>query len=100
VLAALILVAAVANLNLSVANVALPSIVQHFDSSQTTQRPPDRRNQPPLDHALGVMTVVALIVTPILLLYGRWTYYVFRHRLGGDEHAVDAVELVARKTGV
>ena len=32
---ALILVAAVANLNLSVANVALPSIGQHFDSSQT-----------------------------------------------------------------
>src|SRR2546426_5918890 len=36
VLIALILVAAVANLNLSVANVALPSIGQHFDSSQTT----------------------------------------------------------------
>ena len=36
VLAALILVAAVANLNLSVANVALPSIGKHFDSSQTT----------------------------------------------------------------
>ena len=36
VLVALILVAAVANLNLSVANVALPSIGEHFDSSQTT----------------------------------------------------------------
>ncbi|OLT53078.1 MFS transporter [Cellulosimicrobium sp. CUA-896] len=35
VLAALIAVAAVANLNLSVANVALPSIGQAFDSSQT-----------------------------------------------------------------
>ncbi len=35
VLTSLILVAAVANLNLSVANVALPSIAQHFDSSQT-----------------------------------------------------------------
>jgi MFS family permease len=34
-LATLILVAAVANLNLSVANVALPSIGEHFDSSQT-----------------------------------------------------------------
>ena len=32
----LILVAAVANLNLSVANVALPSIGTHFDSGQTT----------------------------------------------------------------
>src|SRR5262249_43803694 len=36
VLAALIIVAAVANLNLSVANVALPDIGKHFDSSQTT----------------------------------------------------------------
>ncbi len=36
VLVSLILVAAVANLNLSVANVALPSIGQSFDSSQTT----------------------------------------------------------------
>src|SRR4051794_21887718 len=35
VLVALILVAAVANLNLAVANVALPSIGEHFDSSQT-----------------------------------------------------------------
>ncbi|MFF4579827.1 MFS transporter [Streptomyces sp. NPDC001373] len=36
VLAALIVVAGVANLNLSVANVALPSIGRAFDSSQTT----------------------------------------------------------------
>ena len=35
VLVSLILVAGVANLNLSVANVALPSIGRHFDSSQT-----------------------------------------------------------------
>src|SRR5215813_3375247 len=36
VLLSLILVAGVANLNLSVANVALPDIGKHFDSSQTT----------------------------------------------------------------
>src|SRR5690242_3046776 len=36
VLCALIIVAGVANLNLSVANVALPDIGKHFDSSQTT----------------------------------------------------------------
>jgi MFS transporter, DHA2 family, multidrug resistance protein len=36
VLASLIIVAAVANLNLAVANVALPDIAQAFDSSQTT----------------------------------------------------------------
>jgi cytochrome bd ubiquinol oxidase subunit II len=50
-------------------------------------------------YALGVMTVVALIMTPIVLLYQGWTYYVFRHRLGGDEHAADPVELVPRQTG-
>jgi MFS family permease len=36
VLVALIVVAGLANLNLSVANVALPDIGKHFDSSQTT----------------------------------------------------------------
>jgi MFS transporter, DHA2 family, multidrug resistance protein len=36
VLVSLIVVAGVANLNLSVANVALPEIGKHFDSSQTT----------------------------------------------------------------
>src|SRR3954470_15542666 len=36
VLIALIVVAGVANLNLSVANVALPDIGRHFDASQTT----------------------------------------------------------------
>ena len=36
VLVALILVAGVANVNLSVANVALPTIGKEFDSSQTT----------------------------------------------------------------
>jgi cytochrome bd ubiquinol oxidase subunit II len=50
-------------------------------------------------YALAVMTVVALIIAPIVLLYQGWTYYVFRHRLGGDEHRADPVELVARKTG-
>jgi cytochrome d ubiquinol oxidase subunit II len=34
-------------------------------------------------YALTVMTVVALIFVPIVLLYQGWTYYVFRHRLGG-----------------
>ena len=34
------------------------------------------------NYALKVMTVVALIVTPVVLLYQGWTYYVFRGRLG------------------
>jgi cytochrome bd ubiquinol oxidase subunit II len=35
-------------------------------------------------YALTVMTVVALLVTPVVLLYQGWTYYVFRKRLGGE----------------
>src|SRR5438034_2660240 len=35
-------------------------------------------------YALAVMTVVALVFTPIVLLYQGWTYYVFRRRVGGQ----------------
>jgi cytochrome d ubiquinol oxidase subunit II len=35
-------------------------------------------------YALQVMTVVAVIFVPIVLLYQGWTYYVFRARLGGE----------------
>jgi cytochrome d ubiquinol oxidase subunit II len=39
-------------------------------------------------YALAVMSVVALIFVPLVLLYQGWTYYVFRHRVGGGQ--VDA----------
>jgi cytochrome bd ubiquinol oxidase subunit II len=35
-------------------------------------------------YALAVMTVVAVIFVPIVLLYQGWTYYVFRHRVVGE----------------
>jgi len=38
-------------------------------------------------YALSVMTVVAVICVPIVLLYQGWTYYVFRRRLGGGRGA-------------
>jgi cytochrome d ubiquinol oxidase subunit II len=38
-------------------------------------------------YALQVMSVVALILVPLVLLYQGWTYYVFRHRLGGEPEA-------------
>ena len=34
-------------------------------------------------YALQVITVAAVIFTPLVLLYQGWTYYVFRRRLGG-----------------
>ncbi|HKE77991.1 MAG TPA: cytochrome d ubiquinol oxidase subunit II [Solirubrobacteraceae bacterium] len=36
-------------------------------------------------YALVVITVVAAIFTPLVLLYQGWTYHVFRERLGGEE---------------
>ena len=36
------------------------------------------------DYALKVMSVVALICVPLILLYQGWTYHVFRHRLGSE----------------
>jgi cytochrome d ubiquinol oxidase subunit II len=37
------------------------------------------------NYSLKVMTVTALLLTPLVLLYQGWTYYVFRHRLGDEE---------------
>ena len=37
------------------------------------------------DYTLKVMSVVALIVAPVVLLYQAWTYRVFRARVGGEE---------------
>ena len=36
-------------------------------------------------YTLAVMSVVALIVAPVVLLYQAWTYHVFRARVGGEE---------------
>jgi cytochrome d ubiquinol oxidase subunit II len=36
-------------------------------------------------YTLQVMTIVALIFVPIILLYQGWTYWVFRKRIGREE---------------
>ena len=38
-------------------------------------------------YALQVITIVAAIFTPLILLYQSWTYYVFRKRLGAEHVA-------------
>lgn len=38
------------------------------------------------DYTLKVMTVVALIFVPMILIYQGWSYYVFRKRLTQDSH--------------
>ncbi len=48
------------------------------------------------NYTLTVMTIVAAILVPVIVLYQAWTYHVFRARLGG-EHVGNPVDLVARK---
>jgi cytochrome bd ubiquinol oxidase subunit II len=47
-------------------------------------------------YALSVITVVAAIFVPVVLLYQGWTYHVFRARLGGEPPAVPPVEPLDR----
>jgi cytochrome d ubiquinol oxidase subunit II len=49
-------------------------------------------------YALTVMSIVALIFVPLLLLYQGWTYYVFRHRVG-DEPLETATSLPQASEG-
>ena len=46
------------------------------------------------DYALKVMTVVAVVVTPLVLLYQGWSYWVFRARVTASPDPVE-VEVVA-----
>jgi len=52
-------------------------------------------------YTLVVMTVVALVLTPVVLLYQGWTYYVFRHRIGRDdlEPPKSPLDLLSRTGG-
>ncbi len=43
-------------------------------------------------YALAVMSVVAVICVPLILLYQGWTYHVFRRRLGGGDGTKGAVD--------
>ena len=47
------------------------------------------------DYALKVMTVVAVVMTPVVLLYQGWSYWVFRARVTTPEHpkATDAAHV-------
>ena len=51
-------------------------------------------------YTLVVLTVIAAIVLPVVLLYQAWTYRVFRHRLGRDgQEQEPAAELRALPEG-
>jgi cytochrome d ubiquinol oxidase subunit II len=48
-------------------------------------------------YALSVITVVAAILTPVVLLYQGWTYHVFRARLGGGGPVSEPVEALEHR---
>ncbi|MFZ0324495.1 MAG: cytochrome d ubiquinol oxidase subunit II, partial [Actinomycetes bacterium] len=44
-------------------------------------------------YTLKVMTIVALVMTPIVLVYQSWTFWVFRRRLGTEDLPAPAPEM-------
>ena len=52
-------------------------------------------------YTLIVMTVVAVICVPLVLMYQAWTYWVFRHRLGRDDYEgpLNPIAVVEQKFG-
>jgi len=57
----------------------------------------DVSNAASTHYTLAVMTVVAVVVLPIVLLYQSWSYYVFRARVSGEE--IHPSELIPRSSG-
>jgi cytochrome d ubiquinol oxidase subunit II len=51
-------------------------------------------------YALKVMTIAALIFTPLVLAYQGWTYYVFRARIGGERPPGNPLDVLAPKPRV
>jgi cytochrome d ubiquinol oxidase subunit II len=47
------------------------------------------------DYTLKVMTVVAIILLPVVLVYQAWTYYVFRRRISREEFQPQAPSAAA-----
>ncbi len=77
-LSAGVIVALFASLFVEAFPLALPSTTSHaFDLSLSAASSSN--------YTQTVMTVVAVIFVPIVLLYQGWTYWVFRHRLGRDD---------------
>jgi cytochrome d ubiquinol oxidase subunit II len=48
------------------------------------------RNSSSTSYTLGMMTIVALVFTPIVLVYQAWTYWVFRQRVTAEEFHLPA----------
>jgi cytochrome bd ubiquinol oxidase subunit II len=58
-----------------------PDVMPAFDAANSLTVD----NASSTDYTLTVMTWVAVILTPLVLLYQGWTYWVFRARLGASD---------------
>ena len=47
-------------------------------------------------YTLVVMSIVALVLTPVVLVYQAWTYWVFRARLGDADAPHSPLEMLER----
>jgi cytochrome d ubiquinol oxidase subunit II len=50
-------------------------------------------------YTLTVMSIFALVLLPVILLYQGWSYHVFRARLGMTEPVGNPIDLLAAKNG-
>ena len=52
-------------------------------------------------YTLTVMTVVAVLLVPVVLIYQAWTYWVFRARLGAEDFSdvKTPIDLIEKRTG-
>ena len=64
-------------------------------TSATASRSP---NAASAHYTLAVLTVIAVIVTPIVVLYQAWSYYVFRARITGEE-VRSPTDVIAKHAG-
>ncbi len=50
-------------------------------------------------YTLTVMTIAALVLLPIVVLYQAWTYHVFRARLGQAEMPASPADMLGPRRG-
>ena len=66
----------------SLFGVLYPNVMPNIDRLQAGL---DINNASSTDYTLKVMTIVAVVFTPIVLAYQAWTYWIFRKRLSADQ---------------
>ncbi|TKR22230.1 cytochrome d ubiquinol oxidase subunit II [Cellulomonas hominis] len=75
-----------------------PDVMPAFDPANSLTI----RNASSTDYTLTIMTWVAVILTPVVLLYQGWTYWVFRKRVSAEhipEHTGLTFAVVTAKAG-